>query len=192
MEISFSNEFKRKGIHFLALSIPIGYFFLPKVISLLVLVPIALGAVAMDIIRLRKYPLANFINKLIGPILREHEEVDLSGASYILSTSVFCILVFTKTIAIAAISFIILGDIASALVGRRFGKTKIKLKSVEGTIAFFLVCFGAVLVIPGLPLWVGAVGAIVASAVEAIHLPLDDNLWVPVTSGLVMQALMSV
>jgi len=201
LEISFYNEFKRKATHLFALCIPIGYFFLPKLWSLLILAPFVLGAITIDVIRLRRLPLHGFLNRLLGPILREHESADFAGASYILSASFFTILLFDKSVAVAAISFIILGDIAAALIGRRFGKTKIKWsmvesndpnnrKSLEGSLSCLLMCIIVVLVVPHLPLWVGIVGALVATVVEGITLPINDNFSVPLISGLSMHILL--
>ena len=181
MEISFYNEFKRKGIHLFAL-----------------------GAIAIDIIRLKRLPLHGFLNRLLGPVLREHESADFAGASYILSASFFTILFFDKRVAMAAISFIILGDIAAALIGRRFGNTKIRWsakdknvnwnnrKSVEGSLACLFVCILAALVVPHLPLWVGILGAFVATVVEALPLPINDNFSVPLLSGLFMHLLLQI
>lgn len=206
MEISFYNEFKRKAIHLFALCIPIGYFFLkdkPKPLSLLILTPFVLGAIMIDIIRLRRLPLHGFLNRLLGPVLREHESADFAGASYILSASFFTILLFKKSVAVAAISFIILGDISAALIGRRFGKTKIRWslgesndgnswKSLEGSLSCLFMCLVVALVIPHLPLWVGIVGAFVATVVEGITLPINDNFSVPLLSGLCMHVLLQI
>jgi glycerol-3-phosphate acyltransferase PlsY len=189
LEISLYNEFKRKLIHLFALSIPVGYYLLPKRIALFILIPITLCSIIVDLIRLRNLPLAKFFNWLLGPILREHESWDLTGSSYILSASVLSILFFDKKIAIAAISYIILGDCASAIIGRIYGQTKIERKSLEGSLAFLSVCLLVALLLPGLPFWVGAIGALVATGVEAFSIPLNDNLSVPLVSGLVMEIL---
>ena len=195
----------------MALSIPIGHYLLHnRLLSVLILLPFALGAIAIDIIRLKKLPLHGLLNQLIGPILREHESTDFAGASYILSASVFTILLFEKSVAVTAISYIILGDIAAALIGRRFGKTKIlwnvgnsqgnwnKVKSLEGSLSCFLFCILVALLVshlplvPHLPLWVGGIGALVATMVEAAPLPINDNFSVPLISGLVMHILVHI
>jgi dolichol kinase len=202
LEISFYNEFRRKAIHLFALTIPIGYSLLPKTPSLLLLSPFAAGAIIIDIVRLRKLPLHGFLNRLVGPVLRDHEEEDFAGASYILSASFLSILLFHKSVAIAAISFIILGDIAAALIGRRFGKTKIPWsltkvnpfgndrKSLAGSLSCLLMCLAVAMVIPQLPLWIGIIGAVTATVVEGISLPVNDNFSVPLLSGLCMQLLL--
>lgn len=202
MEISFYNEFRRKAIHLFALTIPIGYFLLPKTPSLLILSPFVVGAIMIDLVRLRKLPLHGFLNRLLGPVLRDHEEEDFAGASYILSASFLSILLFHKSVAMAAISFIILGDIAAALIGRRFGKTKIPWsltkvnpfgndrKSLEGSLSCLLMCLVVAMVIPQLPLWIGIIGAVTATVAEGISLPINDNFSVPLLSGLCMQLLL--
>ena len=202
MEISLYNEFRRKAIHLFALTIPIGYFLLPKTPSLLILGPFVAGAIMIDVVRLRKLPLHGFLNRLLGPILRDHEEEDFAGASYILSASFLSILLFHKSVALAAISFIILGDIAAALIGRRYGKTKIgwsltkvipfgnNRKSLEGSLSCLLMCLVVAVVVPQLPLWIGIVGAVAATAAEGINLPVNDNFSVPLLSGLCMQLLL--
>ena len=202
MEISFYNEFRRKAIHLFALTIPIGYLLLPKTPSLLILSPFVAGAIMIDIVRLRKLPLHGFLNRLLGPVLRDHEEEDFAGASYILSASFLSILLFQKSVAMAAISFIILGDVAAALMGRRFGKTKIpwsltkvnpfgnNRKSLEGSLSCLFMCLVVAMVIPHLPLWIGIVGAVTATVAEGVSLPVNDNFSVPLLSGLCMQLLL--
>ncbi len=192
MEISLYNEFKRKAIHLIALSIPIGYFFLPKLLSLLILTTFALGSIAIDIIRLKRLPLHGFLNRLIGPMLREHEDSDFTGSSYILTASVLSIILFHKSVAIASISFIILGDIAAALIGRRYGKIKFKRKSLEGSLACLFMCLLVAVIVPGFPLWIGVVGAFTATVVEGMTFLVDDNFSVPLMSGLVMHILLRI
>lgn len=176
----------------MALAIPIGYFLLPKLLSLLILTPFVLGSIVIDIIRLKRLPLHGFLNRLIGPMLREHENSDFTGSSYILTASLLSIILFDKSVAVAAISFIILGDIAAALIGRRYGKIKIKKKSLEGSFACLFMCVLVAVIVPGFPLWVGVVGAFVATVVEGITLPIDDNFSVPLISGLVMHILLRI
>ncbi len=175
-----------------SLSIPLGYYFLPKRTALLILIPIVLISLGMDLIRLKELPGAAFIKSLIGSMLRDHESSDLTGASYILSGAVLTIAIFAKPVAVAALGFIILGDIAAALVGRKFGRIKIGDKTLEGSLTFFAVCVLVTLLVPNLPFVIGIIGALIAAVFEAMTLPVDDNLIVPVVSGLVMQILVAI
>jgi phytol kinase len=202
LEISFYNELKRKATHFFALSIPIGYYFLPKTLSLLIFAPFVLGSILMDVIRLRKLPLHGVLNRLLGSVLREHESQDFAGSSYILSASFLCILLFDKKVAVAAIAFIILGDIAAAMMGRKFGRTRLPLlwsrgksnrnsqKSLEGSLSCLVTCLVVAALVPHLPFWIGVVGAIVATIVEGANFSVDDNFSVPLVSGLSMHLLL--
>jgi dolichol kinase len=122
-------------------------------------------------------------------MLRDHEEVDLTGGSYILFASTVCIAVFSKPVALAAMGFIILGDISSALIGRNLGKISLGNKTLEGSLGFFISCLVVIVIIPEFNLIIGLLGAFLATALEAIDTPIDDNLLVPVISGLVMQTL---
>lgn len=192
MEILFVEEFKRKAIHLGALSIPIGYYFLSKRTALLILIPIVLITLAGDIIRLKELPGSRLIKRIFGAMLRDHENSDLSGASYILSGATLTIAMFSKPVALAALGFIILGDIAAALVGRRYGRIKIGDKTLEGSLTFFGVSLCVALLVPGLSFGIGIIGALVATIIEALTLPVDDNLIVPLISGLVMQILAAI
>ena len=88
----------------------------------------------------------------------------------------------------ASILVLSLGDGAAALVGRRLGKHPIPfnpLKSIEGTVACFTLAFlGASLVIDPL-LALGS--ALVGALVEALPIPPDDNLNIPVAVSLFLQ-----
>ena len=189
MEILIQNEYKRKGIHLFALSIPVGYWLVPESIALLVLIPITLISIGFDFIRVLDLPGHRILDYLFGPMLREHEEADLTGGSYILFASTLSIFLFSKPIALAAIGFIILGDISSALIGRKYGKVTFGDKTLEGSLGFFVACLVVIVVIPDFPLLIGVAGALVATFVEALDLAVDDNLLVPVISGVVMQLL---
>ena len=88
-------------------------------------------------------------------------------------------------------SFIVIGDTAGAIIGRIWGKVRFRDKSLEGSVSFLVACLLAGIVIPAIPFWVKIVGAITATIVEAITLHIDDNLIVPVTSGAIMQVIVS-
>lgn len=189
-EISFIQELWRKTTHMGALVIPGGYYILglEKSTALAIMIPIALLVVATDISRLKGWWLwKGFFGKLFGRMIRSHEQNgDWTGATYILIASCCTIALYSKPIAIAALAFIIVGDSAAALIGRRYGRHKFGRKSYEGSAA----CFGATLLVaalaPGISFPVAAVGAAVATLVEAKPLGVDDNISVPVLSGLAM------
>ena len=91
---------------------------------------------------------------------------------------------FNLSIAYAAIIMLLIGDSASTIIGKRFGKHKLpfkKLKSIEGTVAFFSVGFICSMII--LPPFPALIGAITGAITEA-YSPIDDNIPIPLISAL--------
>lgn len=190
MEISFLNEVKRKAIHLFALIIPVSYYLLPQSIAPLIYIIVALASITVDVIRIKKYHIGRVLTWVLRPILRRHERRGFTGSSYILSAMALSIIFFEKNIAVAVISFIIVGDVAAAIVGRVFGKLKtINQKSLEGSSAFLFSCLLIIWIVPGFPFEIGVIGAVVATVVETLPLPIDDNFTVPLISGAVMEIL---
>lgn len=194
--IDYKSELLRKSIHLLSLSIPIIYYFITRELALKVLVPITFFAIVIDFGRHFSPPLKKTFNLFFGFLLREHEidskKRNLSGASYVLIAALICIVLFPKVIFITAFSVLILGDIAAALVGRKFGKHKFLSKSLEGTIAFFVVASIVVVFTPKVNgSFLEYVIGIIAVAVGAISENIsygwaDDNLTIPLSISLVM------
>lgn len=192
-EIPYSQELLRKATHLGALIIPSGYYFLglDKLGMLAVMVPVTLFVLLIDFSRLHNWPLwTKFAAKFWGGMIRNHEAAGgLTGASYILMSVCLSVLIFSKPIAVCALSFIIVGDTFAAIVGRQFGKHRFRNKSVEGTIGCLVGTLIVAFIAPDLPLQIKLVGAVVAALVEAAPIRLDDNITVPIASGIVMTLL---
>lgn len=75
--------------------------------------------------------------------LRKEEEHEITGATYIFASSFLCSVLFQNHLHIAFIvlNLFILGDGAASLVGISLGKIKIKNKTLEGSLACFVLCF---------------------------------------------------
>jgi glycerol-3-phosphate acyltransferase PlsY len=99
-------------------------------------------------------------------------------------------LAFPRGIAVLAVLFLTLGDPAAAVFGIWKGRTRFRGKSVEGDLACLVICLViAVIVTWMLPdplLVVGIAGAVFASLFQALPVPLNDNLTIPVGSGIGM------
>lgn len=194
-QLPFKGELLRKLTHIFAIVIPGGYYLLElsKGQALAIMIPIALCMIGIDVGRLRGWRIWHFLRKIISPMIRETETSgDFTGATYILTTACLAIAFFSKPIAVASLSFIIVGDPASALIGRRFGRHKFKNKSLEGSSAFLVAAVLVALFVPELALVTGLVGAFVATVTEALSFRVDDNATVPLVSGLVMTLLLRI
>jgi len=190
-QISFRQELLRKATHMGALVIPGGYYILglSRGEMLAIIIPITLLMILIDISRLRQWRFwRNFAGPLTSRMIRAHEHAgDFTGATYILVAVCVTVAMYDKPIAVAALAFIIVGDSAAALIGRRFGKHHFFTnKSIEGSLACLAGTAIVAVVAPNLTITIGLIGALVATITEAIPFGIDDNITVPVLSGLVM------
>lgn len=189
-QITFGQELLRKATHMGALVFPGGYYFLnlTRWEMLSVMAVAAILMIFIDISRLRRWKFwTGFAGKIGSSIIRNHEKAgDFTGATYILVSVCLTIALFDKPIAIAALAFIIVGDSFAAVIGRKFGRHKIGRKSVEGSLGCLGGCLIVAAFVPSLAPIVLVIGTIVATVVEALPVKIDDNISVPLLSGLAM------
>ncbi|MCF8259231.1 MAG: SEC59/DGK1/VTE5 family protein [Melioribacteraceae bacterium] len=191
--IDYKFELMRKGIHLCSLSFAVGYYYLSTELMLQILIPLTAFSLLIDFGRHYFTPLGDLFNRLFGSLLREHEKdtikKNLSGASYVFLGVLITVIIFPKPFAILAIASLILCDLAAALVGRRFGKTKFLAKSLEGTLTFFIVGLVLVFLTPNVTTYpVEYLFAAIAIAVGALSENisygfLDDNFAIPLSIG---------
>ena len=199
--IDYRAEVVRKSIHLVSFSIPTVYYFITKELALWILVPITLAFLAVDIARYVSPPVARWFYRWFKWLLRRHEQdhttMRLSGATNVLLSAVFCVAVFPKIITVSAFAILIISDITSALVGRRYGRHRFLAKSLEGTLSFFATAVLVILVAPKVEgssaeYLIGFVAAAVGALVEASSIRLDDNISVPVSIGFTLWLLYAV
>jgi len=194
--IDYKSEVFRKLIHLISLSIPIVYYHITKELALSILVPLTVFSLLIDYGRYFHKSLAEFIYKFFGFLLRKHErdtkKKNLNGATYVLISAVVVVFIFPKIFVVTSFTVLIIGDIAAALVGRKFGKTKFLFKSLQGTLAFFVFSSVAVLFTPKIQnslteyLIVFIAVAVGAIAENVSGEWADDNFMIPVTMSVTM------
>lgn len=184
------GELLRKSIHLSGLTLPVIYIFLDKPVMLILIGTLTGFALTIELVKWFSPRFGEFFFRIFTPLLRRHEQKGaVTGATYYLISALLCIFLFAKTLAIVCIFFMVLGDMAAALVGKMWGRTKLfGRKSLEGSTACFVVCTAIALV--KLNPVIAIIGALVATIVELIPFPIDDNLTVPLISGAVMHFLM--
>jgi dolichol kinase len=75
------------------------------------------------------------------------------------------------------------------VVGKAVGQVRVFGKTLEGAAACFVSCCAVGALIPGISLRTVVAGAAVATLVEMLPIPVDDNFRIPLISGAVMQFL---
>jgi len=126
-----------------------------------------------------------WINRIL---LRAEEQLKESTSIPYAIAILLTILTFPKAVALIAIYSLAIGDPMAAIIGIKFGKHRLKSgKSLEGSAAFFVCCFGISLVvlswtfagmtlrILGSSVFIG----LVSSIFEGIPFRIDDNLTIP-------------
>jgi dolichol kinase len=196
--IDYKSEIIRKSIHLCSFSIPVIYFFISKSFALALLVPTFLGFFLVDLARFYHKPTRQWFIRWFGWLLRKHETDQavkrFTGATNILFSAIVCVLLFPKIITVSAFAILIVSDITSALVGRRYGRRRFLQKSLVGATAFFVSAVIVVLLAPkveGLALeyGIGIIAAAAGAVIESMSTKLDDNITVPLGIGVVMWAL---
>jgi dolichol kinase len=187
---ALKKELMRKLIHLLELPALLAYTlvasFYGAKFGILLLTALLIILLEIEYIRLEyklKLP-------LVIDILRRHEKDNIAGNIFFVSSTIICFAAFDYPIALIALLCTVFGDMMAALVGIRFGRTRIaKKKTLEGFLAGFLTnVLVGYLIIPGawqifLPM------ALTAALVELWTGKLDDNLTVPIAAGFAGQML---
>lgn len=191
-------EVRRKAIHLYALIVPLAILqpFTPwlhtRVQWSLFLGAVTLIALAIDMVRLHDPGVRAQFKRFFGGMIREHEDGTLLGSTYLLLAALLAVDLFPRHLAGAALGFTVLGDAFAAIVGRAWGRRRVFGKTLEGAAAGLgaNLAWAGWLAVAGFVPWpVGVVGAGVASLVEILPIPLDDNLRITLVSGLAMTLL---
>lgn len=190
--MNLQNESIRKSIHLSSLIIPFTYRYIlgnNRKLGFSLLLAAFTISLIVEFYRFWQPSFRKFFHRLFGLILRRHEMRDFTGATYLLFSSMLCVAFFDAQIAFAAIAFLSIGDTFAAIIGINFGKRKFlgMSKSMEGSMACFISTLIFGLIFLDHPL-LAVAGAFAATIAELGKIPLDDNIKIPLLSGLVMTA----
>ncbi|MBU4139026.1 MAG: hypothetical protein KJ729_03685 [Euryarchaeota archaeon] len=197
----FFVELRRKAIHVLGSFIAVAYYFIDRDTAVAGLAIINAILLIVEWLRLS--------GKLRLPeiLLRPHENKQVAAYIYFQLAALISIFAFEKTIAIAAILMLALGDTASGLAGAlmdggnvRHSRQRFIMKPFPIMAIMFAVCVMIGILLQYLPLapdmnsisfGVFVIGALGATLGDAIPLriqgrPIDDNLMIPILSGVFM------
>lgn len=185
-------ELKRKAFHALSAVYALLYALAGRTASLWTLGMLLVLIGTLEAARLRTPALNAALIRSFGGIHRESEVRRPSGILWTLTGCFLTIaLVPQRDIVLAALGYLALGDGMAALVGRRWGHLRIGAKSLEGSLACFLSCWlvGMACLTPPFGSPEVIAGALAATVLEALPMPLNDNLWMPLFSALLLMAM---
>lgn len=180
-------ELRRKAIHLGTLAAPLAVWLLPRPAALSLLAAAVGMALVIELSRREvRWVRYHFLSRT-RTLLRSHERRGLSGATFMAIGYLVAASAFPRPVAVVAMLYNGLGDAVAALVGRRWGRHRLRSgKSWEGAGAAFAVNLGCGLFVPGIPLAAAAFGALAATLLELLPLPFDDNLRITVGGGLAL------
>jgi dolichol kinase len=188
------NIVYRKTVRLAGLALPFYYFFSSKPTAIFLSGFVASAAGVMEWLRLHHGVLNEYLLKRFSLLAKEKERTQITGPSYFAFGAFLTILVFSKPVAILAVTFSVFGDMAATLVGHFYGRVKVaEGKTLEGSAACFAACLcaGLVALQTGLEINFQQVllGSLAAAIVEVFSSPIDDNLTIPIFAGILMQAI---
>ncbi|MDP6668794.1 MAG: hypothetical protein QF492_02635 [Candidatus Krumholzibacteria bacterium] len=179
----------RKGIHIAASVFPLAIWQFGKSQVWWPLVGLTVLILVMDITRLNHHRFRRFIRHMFGGALRSHEDRELLGSSYLLLATLLVLHYSpSKELAVVSLGYLVAGDGLAGLVGKRYGRHHIAFgKSWEGTTAGFIAnLLVGLMVFQEFP--IALFGAVIASIIELLPMPLDDNLAIPIFCGGILWA----
>ena len=181
------------------LSLPIAGLLAPENIFLPALISITIAFLAFEAVRLKFPPLNRRFLHCFQALLREGEASTPTSSAYLLIAASIVFIFCDKSIAALAITFVAVGDPVAGMVGGRWPPRNLKFrgglvrgKSLKGSGACLLACLVAGVILASITqvaLWLVVIGAICATIIEFLPLPLNDNLTIPLVAGGVMMLL---
>jgi len=157
-------------------------------------VPFALFCWTMEALRVRYDVITRIFMFFMGKIAHPHEHYRVNSATWYSSALAILSLTVTPMVGAVAVMVLAVADPMAALVGRRWGKTRISSnRTLEGSAAFVVsgaLISAAVLAVfypavgPGSALIIAVAGSLAGAIAELVSGRLDDNLTIPLAAGL--------
>jgi dolichol kinase len=181
----------RKLIHLAMAVVPAAEWWVSYPLALALAGVILLASLAIESVR-RWWPQVNqLLWWLLPTTFRAGEDRRVLGSTWFALAMLPTLLLFGPDVGGTAVLFLAWGDPAAEIVGRKWGRPG-GGKSLAGSIGCLVVCLVAAWVgvgLGGLNPWAALVGAVVATVIERWSPPPDDNLWMPLLSGLAITAI---
>lgn len=186
MATTAREEATRKSVHVLVSLVAAAVVWtLPEVVAAITIAGATFVALSVETARRSSDAFGRLFEQHLGHLLRPRERGRLTGATMLAIAYTLTVVLFPGLPALAGILVAGVADAAAAVVGKRFGRRRYPGgKSLEGSLVFLAVVVPILLLATGLPLAAVAAVALVLTATEALSLPVDDNLYLPILAAL--------
>ena len=184
------SEVARKAIHLSNAIIPLSYYYLfsNKIDMIIVLASFLIFCFFIEIYRKNSLLLSKIFSNWFEFMMRDKEKKgEITGATWVFVGALFTILLVPDPFNIISLLFLSFGDTFAAIIGIKFPYLKLGKKTLSGSIAGFFACLsiGLVIDIP-IAFEIILLGAFMAMFIEILPLPINDNVSMPIFSGLSM------
>jgi glycerol-3-phosphate acyltransferase PlsY len=186
---TFKSHWWRVALRPCAVIFVVLYLCWPQRALLVLIGSVALVFILVDVIRFILHQANELLTVRVRNFLKKGESHRFSSMTMFLVAAFIIILVFKQDIAMAALTYLIFGDIFSKIFGLAFGRHKLFDKTVEGSIAYLggaLICSYVLYTSLNMPILMLMAGAVAATLAEFVPLGIDDNFTVGIVSGAVM------
>jgi len=176
------TELKRKSLHLTGLIIPSIYIYLGRDFTISFLIIVLSIFIALEPIRLDKklrddlkrtlsYIRLEDVEKIVDEIARGHEKKRIGAHIFFVVASILVVWFFPQ-FAVGVVTVAVISDALASLVGKAFGRVKIKNKSLEGFLAYAI---SAYFILTYFDIPYAFFGALVGALTELFNIPPDDN-----------------
>lgn len=178
----------RKLIHLATAVVPAAGWLVSFQLALVLAGAMVLASLVLEVAR-RWWPWFNrLLWRLLPSVFRSWEHGKVLGSTWLAVGLLLTLVLCGRDAGGTAVLFLAWGDPAAEVTGRTWGRPG-QRKSLAGSLG----CLGACLLAAGVGMWLGELsptaavaGAAAATLVERWSPPPDDNVWMPLLSGLVI------
>ena len=192
-QLKYKDEFLRKLIHLFDSIIPLSLFFIERETLLIVLLPITIIFIFLDFTRHYISIIGRIYSAFFDRVTRsvEKEKNNVTGATYYLLGCLITVYFFQDiSIIMSSLLIMSISDSFAALIGIRYGNTKIyNGKTLEGSFAFLLSTIIILSIFSiNLHLYALIFISVVVTFVELFSVyRINDNLTIPICSAILLQ-----
>jgi dolichol kinase len=188
------TNYSRSFFHFISAAVGVVAVGLIPSRSVILGIAIAFAVYAwsMEIGRRRSRRMNEWLMRLYSKVSHPHERYRINSATWFATALVILALIASRPATMASLAILGVADPVAALVGRRWGRHRLRSgRSLEGMLGF--IASGALVSALALVLAgelrapevvvLALVGATVGAVVELVTTRLDDNLTIPIAVG---------